>query len=159
MGRRPKRRTVSLTSGDGVRPYTEAPEPVNPERLGEHGAEYWKRIVPLLVERRTLTPLNLEALQTLCEAWDRYTTFRLWLLEDLERWTFKTKSGYPRPAPQVALMDSALKTLRELWVLFGLRPSVSVGASLQETARLKTIGDYESALPEIQSKMRADRKS
>jgi P27 family predicted phage terminase small subunit len=119
---------------------------------------YWRRIVPLLVEQRALTPLHLEALQALCEAWDRYTHFRLWLLEDPARWVFESKSGFPRLSPQATAMSQALEDCRKLWPLFGLHPSGVAGVSavsmLAEEARQKTIGDEESRPPWIKREIK-----
>jgi P27 family predicted phage terminase small subunit len=101
-------------------PY--AISPACPKRLRGAAKEYWDRIAPLLTAKRVLTPLHLEALETLCDAWGTYRRLSDWLAADPSRWTFETAAGYEQEAPQVRLLGGAVKELLRLWAHFGLTP-------------------------------------
>jgi P27 family predicted phage terminase small subunit len=101
-------------------PYTTAPEP--PKRLDGFGREYWVRIAALLTSKRVLTPLHLEALETLCDQWACYVTLKIWLGEDASRWTTVTETGYESESVQARAMGNAHRNLLRLWAHFGLTP-------------------------------------
>ena len=165
MGGRPKPRVIRHSAnGNSRHPFTEPPRPAHPEQLGEFGRAYWDRLAPILVERRQLDAGNLELLETLCHTWQRYMTLRGWLDANQDRLTFRSATGFERPAPQLAMMAGVLRELRQLWKLFGLCPKAAdkenaAALSLREAAALKTIGDEESAPPEILAKIRAARRA
>jgi hypothetical protein len=91
-------------------------------------------------------------------------TLRGWLDANQDRLTFRSATGFERPAPQLAMMAGVLRELRALWRIFGLCPKAAdkenaIGLSMREAAALKTIGDEENAPPEIQAKIRAAQKA
>lgn len=97
---------------------TEPPPP--PEDLGEYALALWTRLADHLTSIRLLSPVDLEALRVLCDAWQTYRELSVYCNPD--RAFFTTESGYVCQHPAVKLRASAGKTLENLWVRFGLTP-------------------------------------
>jgi phage terminase small subunit len=149
MGRRPKRKIIEADLS--AEPLTTVPDPPT-KRLGVHGVAYWRRLAPILVAQRRLTPLLLEALESLCSEWNSYVRLQLWLQRSIKRWTSKTANGYEQETPQVRQMRTALREVQRLWVLLGITPRESrridgSAARLVEFAKQKTAGDEAERPP------------
>lgn len=159
MGRRPKAKPVVEQHPGRERPLDFCPEP--PSTLIGEAEGYWRRVVPLLVERGSLTSLHLEPLEALCDLWGEYRRLKAWLSADPARWTTASDSGSEAESPQAKRMYAALKELQRLWDKFGLTPHSeprlspkaaggqvggtrgAKGMTLEEWAALKTIGDED----------------
>lgn len=99
--------------------YREPPPP--PEFLaGEHARELWQKLANQLVELQLLTPLDVEALVVLCEAWQQYLDLSAYALA--ENSFITTKTGYVAEHPGVRMRKQAAGLLLQLWRQFGLTP-------------------------------------
>ena len=101
-------------------PYSVAPPP--PAGLRGVSRQYWERIAELLTARRVLTPLHLEALETLCHQWAVYRSCWEYLAADPERWITTSESGYESESGRARALGAAHKNLLRLWAHFGLTP-------------------------------------
>ena len=101
-------------------PLTSPPDA--PETLGVHGLRCWRRIAPLLVEHRLLTPLDLEALEALCHQWNEYITWQLAITEDPDLAVVNFENGVRQKSPEATFRDSAYDRWLRLLPRFGLAP-------------------------------------
>jgi P27 family predicted phage terminase small subunit len=112
----PSGRPLPLTTT--IAPLTDPP--AVPDGLGEYGEEMWVRVSSQLVERRTLTAADLDALRVLCDAWQQYR--ELQPMATGKAAFFETTTGYVTEHPAVRQRHQAAKTLQQLWSRFGLTP-------------------------------------
>jgi len=80
----------------------------------------WEKLAERLVDLNLLTDLDLEALEVLCEAWQRYHE----LADVVNRVGafFETDRGYIAEHPAVRLRQTQISTIERLWKQFGLTP-------------------------------------
>ncbi len=89
--------------------------PRAPSWLSKDGKREWRRVAPILIERKTLTEGDLGALASYCTAVAR--------VAECER--VIAKEGLfagARRHPAVTIQDAASKTARQLATEFGLTP-------------------------------------
>jgi P27 family predicted phage terminase small subunit len=106
--------------------------PAVPARLGAHAADCWRRLTPLLVDLKLLTPLDLEALEALCHQWQDYLVWHLMIQADPKLAIVEFDSGARQKSPEATLRDSAYDRWLKLLPRFGLSPE-----HLRKLRRLK----------------------
>lgn len=95
----------------------ETPKP--PAWLSKDAKAEWRRIMPLLVERRILTDADLGIVEAYCTAIARIREAERTIAK--EGATYVSASG-PKRHPAVTLQDAAMKTARLCAAELGLTP-------------------------------------
>jgi len=106
---------------DPIRPdlFTETPDP--PDTLaGDHATALWTKLADHLVALNLLSPLDLEALAVLCDAWELYVSLAEYATPDQA--FFVTETGYVAEHPAVRMRAKAVAQMSALWRQFGLTP-------------------------------------
>lgn len=98
---------------------TEAPP--CPEWLDDQAKQEWARLSPDLEKMGLLTAADLAAFACYCRAYSELKA-AVAVLEKEGR-TFVSGKGYILPRPEVAMMNRAMKAIREFSVQFGFTPS------------------------------------
>lgn len=93
--------------------------PKAPSCLASDGKREWKRVAPILMERRTLTDADLGTLEAYCVAFSRMRESERKIKR--EGLTITLAKGVCRH-PAVAIQDAALKSMRQLAAELGLTP-------------------------------------
>jgi P27 family predicted phage terminase small subunit len=93
--------------------------PKPPDWLSTEAKAEWKRVMPLLIERRILTDADLGTLENYCVAMGQVRQ-----LEKLVQKTFvlRTESGAFKPAPWVKQQEGAMTRALRLAAELGLTP-------------------------------------
>lgn len=82
-------------------------------------ADEWRRLAPILQQRRAITVADRAALIAVCLEWSRYLT----ATAKASPLVVLTKSGYPMPNPYLGVASRALAACARLWPELGLTPS------------------------------------
>lgn len=101
-----------MTSGSTI------PRP--PSWLGKLARAEWKRVAPILCERKTLTPGDQATLAALCVAYSEMIEASEQI--DAEKITYKTSAGLIKRNPAVAIRAAAITQIRLLSAELGLTP-------------------------------------
>lgn len=101
-------------------PVATVAEPVMPANLGPEGKAEWKRIVPLLLARRTLTEEDRGALGVYCQAWEEFD-YNAKLIRKMRAGTHR-HTGNLQDHPRRVLHAAAERLLKTI-AQFGLSPS------------------------------------
>lgn len=93
--------------------------PRPPAWLSKDAKAEWKRVMPLLIERRILTDADLGMVESYCTAIARIREAERTIAK--EGATFQAVSG-PKRHPAVTVQDAAMKTARLCAAELGLTP-------------------------------------
>jgi P27 family predicted phage terminase small subunit len=90
-------------------------------QLLDGAAKEWRRVAPMLRQKKQITDADRTALIALCIEWDRYLK-----ATDKVRtagMVIMTASGYPIPNPYLPIANKALAACKGLWPELGMTPS------------------------------------
>jgi P27 family predicted phage terminase small subunit len=104
--------------GNGVKLAQSAPKP--PRNLDAEAKREWKRVSSELLEAGLLTAVDRAALAAYCAAWSRWRAAEK--IIQREGMTFTTERGYVQQHPAVGIANTALTTMRQFLVEFGMTP-------------------------------------
>ena len=95
-----------------------------PVKLHKLGKKYWKKIVPMLVEKGVLDDLDQFALDRLCQLYGVWMECRAKLHENGLTYETETDRGAKRfmERPELSIMQKAEKEIQQLERKFGLTP-------------------------------------
>lgn len=102
-----------------VRPVDHAPKA--PAWLPATAKAEWRRVAPILAERKILTDADLGSLENYCLAIGQVRDCQK-TLGDLESPFFEGDKGTPRPHPAIRVMHAAMTHARQLAAELGLTP-------------------------------------
>jgi P27 family predicted phage terminase small subunit len=105
-----------------------------PAWLGRHAKAEWRRVVPILVERKILTRADLGVFESYCVAIGQVREAQAMI--DAEGITIEVEGSFPRVHPAVKLQQAAMGQARLFAAELGLTPvSRSRPAVVSEGAR------------------------
>ena len=113
------RGTERIESEPGFQPYQRPPSP--PACLGRSAKTEWRRIVPILMGQRILSPADRASLVGYCQAWGQMVDTQKIL--DKEGLTCPTPGGGIGVHPAVRIQADARRSLKSYAALFGLNPA------------------------------------
>lgn len=102
-----------------VRPVDHAPKA--PAWLPANAKAEWRRVAPILAERKILTDADLGSLENYCLAIGQIRDCQK-TLADLPSPFFAGDNGTPRPHPAIRVMHAAITLSRQLAAELGLTP-------------------------------------
>ncbi|WP_292047709.1 MULTISPECIES: phage terminase small subunit P27 family [unclassified Brevundimonas] len=102
-----------------VKPVDHAPKA--PTWLPDTAKAEWRRVAPILAERKILTDADLGSLENYCLAIGQIRDCQK-TLADLPSPFFAGDSGTPRPHPAIRVMHAAMTLSRQLAAELGLTP-------------------------------------
>ena len=134
----PRPLPVAVKERLGVRPSrinARAPQPLRvrptpPTWLSAEARREWRRIAPELERLNLLTLVDRAALSIYCSTWADLVAARRALAKYGP--TQRTKTGFLSPRPEVAIANSAQKTLRQWCAEFGFTPSARGSMSVPD---------------------------
>ena len=95
--------------------------PKAPAWLAATARAEWRRVAPILTERRILTEADLGSLENYCVATGQIRDCQT-LLSGLDSPFFTGESGVPRPHPAIRVQHAAITLARQLAAELGLTP-------------------------------------
>ena len=104
--------------------------PPCPRWLDQMARAEWHRVAPELERLGLLTEVDGTALAAYCDAYARWRKARAILAT--KGLTFTTKTGYTQQRPEVAILNTAMTTVRQFCQEFGLTPSARARIQVPE---------------------------
>lgn len=133
---------VKKPSGDTVKIEALTTVPKPPTRMkGKHAIAYWKRVVRMLVENRSITALHLEPLETLCNWWQQYCEATEWMAKNPNN-IIHDYANYQKVDVRVEMQQKAYDNMARLWPRFGMTPE-GLGKITKANKELKMTDDNE----------------
>lgn len=152
-GRKPKPTASKKLAGNpGRRPLNKKepalPPPTKafldppPELADDKAAQHeWRKIAPLLRERKVISAADRGVLMALCREWSTYHEASVkWRTQGM---VVRTPSGYPIVNPYRGIATRALSNLTRLWVELGLTPSARSRIAALEDNPLRDTPEFE----------------
>lgn len=101
------------------KPPVAAPEP--PAHLSDEAQEEWKRLMPLLIELKLMSPLDRAAFAAYCQAWGRHVEAERQIERDGA--VAEASNGCLMVHPWVTISKQAVDQMSRFMAEFGLTPS------------------------------------
>jgi P27 family predicted phage terminase small subunit len=120
-GAKPRLRLVSPADGD-MSPKPSPASPMSPPAwMPKDAKAEWRRVMPVLTERRILTAADLGCLESYCVAIGQVQACQR-VLTRARSMFVKSDRSAPRPHPAIRVMHSAMTQARQLAAELGLTP-------------------------------------
>lgn len=104
-----------------------------PDWLSPHARAEWRRVLPILIERKVLTGADYGLLESYCVAYGQIRTMADEITA-LPSHFVNSEKGGPRPHPAIRLQHEAMNQARRLAAELGLSPVSRSRAGVAPTA-------------------------
>lgn len=132
-GRKPTPTALKLVNGNpGRRPIGKTVQPAVepppcPDHLSADAKDEWKRTLPILLDLRVLSAIDMAALAMYCQSYARWVHAERKIAE-LEAsaeagYVIESPNGFPVQSPWLAIANSAMEKCKSFLVEFGMTPS------------------------------------